>query len=280
MSNTIIHLSDLHIGKSRAEATRLQVIINWISERHPGAPVVITGDITESATKNQITKARSLLAELASTNPALIVPGNHDYSFKGIVSDPKAEVRWSNLLGEPLGFTSSADKWMLDFASGGTAHADGLGIQEFDDFVFFGVDSGDPTNKQHTARGYISDFLADQLRTWLTNHKGKTRVVFLHHHPFVRDMAGLSPLALHNHKGFCAAVRGNCEALLFGHRHQMDIWWCKTADVAPFVFAADKSTRLIARKYLAINVLRTSGSGPNLRFSHFLEHFPKDYGLP
>ncbi len=50
--------------------------------------------------------------------------------------------------------------------------------------MYFGIDSGDPLDKQISARGYISKKLASDLKESLENYAGKTRIAFLHHYPF------------------------------------------------------------------------------------------------
>jgi len=77
---TLIHLSDLHIGNSEKEFNNTNRIIKKIGASYKGIPVIITGDLTHSATKGQFKKMRDILRELAKTNPILTAPGNHDYA--------------------------------------------------------------------------------------------------------------------------------------------------------------------------------------------------------
>jgi len=71
---TIIHLSDLHIGLRQKETTHTKKLFKKITEDFPGVPILITGDLTDSATKKQFNETRKLLDELAKTNPVLAVP--------------------------------------------------------------------------------------------------------------------------------------------------------------------------------------------------------------
>jgi 3',5'-cyclic AMP phosphodiesterase CpdA len=69
----IIHLSDIHFGRIR-EAT-LDPLIRRINDIAPNV-VVVSGDLTQRATKEQFMEARDFLDQLPT--PQIIVPGNHD----------------------------------------------------------------------------------------------------------------------------------------------------------------------------------------------------------
>ena len=61
----IIHLSDLHIStESKPEVARFRLLASYIRRNYPGCPVLITGDVTDSATQPQMLLARKLLDEL------------------------------------------------------------------------------------------------------------------------------------------------------------------------------------------------------------------------
>src|SRR5204863_3028014 len=91
-----IHVSDTHIGspdgKAEDDLRRTVVDINHIDDI---AFVVITGDITELGTDEQLKTARQILDSLHVKY--YIIPGNHDsgwsesggLSFKGIFGDDK-----------------------------------------------------------------------------------------------------------------------------------------------------------------------------------------------
>jgi len=62
MSNrTIILLSDMHIGLRPKESRRTKIIFDRIADSFPGAPVIITGDLTDSATGSQFREMRRFL---------------------------------------------------------------------------------------------------------------------------------------------------------------------------------------------------------------------------
>lgn len=263
---TIIHLSDLHVGRDRNVVEKIKRIFEGVAASYPGVPVLITGDLTDSASKHQFRTTRELLDGLAQTNPILAVPGNHDYAWKGIVAQfrPDAWKNWLKYLGSPLGWGRPEVPWL---EKGHTpAGVDGLGIWEHENTVFFGVDSGDPKDKVKTSCGFISDTLASALTQELANREGKTRIVMLHHHPFVHS----THLKLVGAERFKAAVSGNCELLLFGHKHDCGLW--RNRDSIPLTVASHRTTNRISGKCLAFTVIRIDDTGATSRpTDHWLE---------
>ena len=73
MPRRIAHVSDLHFG---AEDPRLaEPLIASLVATRPDL-VVVSGDLTQRATRRQFEAVRSLIARLPA--PAFVVPGNHD----------------------------------------------------------------------------------------------------------------------------------------------------------------------------------------------------------
>lgn len=260
-----IHLSDLHIRDRGQEFQRAVRVFDAIGKSYPKVPVLITGDIVDSGKTDQMDCAKVLIARLAATNPTLVVPGNHDYAWKGLVCDDDAWKGWVARLGAPLGWDRPAKPWLTGDFSGGV---DGLGVWEDGEAVFFGVDSGDPTDQVKTAKGFISAKLADGLKAALADarHRGKCRVVMLHHHPF-DDGAFMK---LEGAELFLAAVRGSCEAVLFGHDHHLGVW--RRRDDVPIMVASHKTTDALVEHHLMINVIEASRTAAGAwSFWHRLE---------
>ena len=69
----LLHLSDLHFGRARAELTR--PLLAKIAELVPDL-VVVSGDFTQRARIRQFQAARAFLDRIEA--PVLSVPGNHD----------------------------------------------------------------------------------------------------------------------------------------------------------------------------------------------------------
>ena len=148
----IIHLSDLHIGLSQKEGVQTHVIFESIAKKYRDVPVLITGDIVDSATSDQFRAAGKLAAELSKTNPILMVPGNHDYKWKGnLALDPDAWKKWLSNLGSPLGWSNTPKAHWLEIGSAPVG-IDGLGVWPHESCVFVGIDSGDPKDSVICAR--------------------------------------------------------------------------------------------------------------------------------
>jgi 3',5'-cyclic AMP phosphodiesterase CpdA len=79
--HTIIHLSDLHFGRSLPSL--VDPLLQVIEARAPQL-LVISGDLTQRARHSQFRKAKDFLSRLPC--PLLIVPGNHDIPLYAIWS--------------------------------------------------------------------------------------------------------------------------------------------------------------------------------------------------
>jgi len=83
---TLIHISDLHFGKT--EPALEEALQKIILARKPNL-IVVSGDLTQRATKSQFLEAEVFFSSLPF--PIFIVPGNHDvplYSFWKRFSHP------------------------------------------------------------------------------------------------------------------------------------------------------------------------------------------------
>ncbi|MES2536140.1 MAG: metallophosphoesterase family protein [Pseudomonadota bacterium] len=78
---TIVHLSDLHFG--RTDPALLAPLATLVRKLEPHL-VVISGDLTQRARSNQFQEARRFLDELPS--PQIVVPGNHDVPLYNLFS--------------------------------------------------------------------------------------------------------------------------------------------------------------------------------------------------
>jgi predicted MPP superfamily phosphohydrolase len=260
---SLILLSDLHIGRTSKELNNTNKIVNSIGTLYKNIPVIITGDLTHSATKGQFKKMRDILRRLAKTNPILTAPGNHDYAWYGIVFRQSGWENWVKYLSSPLGWGIDEYYWMgKDYEPEGV---EGLGVFKHGSCIFFGIDSGDPDNKENTARGYISTKLANALKESLKQYEGNTRIVFLHHHPFDDDYF----TALNGHKKLLEAVKNNCELLLFGHEHKYGIWFDYKG--VPLIVSSHKCSLPISGACLMGTILEIDNVGtPQVSISHRL----------
>ena len=207
---------------------------------------------------------RGLLDGLSPSNPILAVPGNHDYAWKGNILREDAWKNWVEQLGSPLGWEKEEMPWMsLDHEPEGVY---GLGVWKDGACVYFGIDSGDPKDKQISARGCISKGLTNALKNSLEKYAGKTRIAFLHHHPFTTGFFA----KLYGSKGLLEALKGKCELLLFGHHSEYGIWWDQRG--VPLIVSSHKSSDAISGDCLFMTIIDMEKVGtPNVSFHHRLE---------
>jgi 3',5'-cyclic AMP phosphodiesterase CpdA len=215
--------------------------------------VVITGDIVNSGSEEEMDVAGKHLSDLSNTNPVIIVPGNHDYAWMGNVFVEDSRKYWDDLINGIQGDRSITHD-IVDYAPG-------IKIYKTNTTVYISLDSGDPSDHELCARGYLSSKQIVMLSRVLGENKGKVRIVMLHHHPFDFNLF----TALENADLLMDALRGNCEILLFGHDHNYGIWWGEY-DI-PLIVASHKSTEPISGDCLAITVINKTESG----YDHRLE---------
>ena len=242
----LLHLSDLHIGRTKKEEDRCRRVFQWISIHYPGEPVLVTGDLTHSGTEKQCLRMRGLLDGLAASNAILTVPGNHDYGFLGLTFEQASWKNWYSHLTDPLGWPGTATWSWLDHDP-----ENFLGVLKHGGMAYFGLDSCDPEDEQICARGLISKGLAIKLAQELRKEEYSklTRVVMLHHHPF----KGSLWTALRGSRRLLTAVEGNCHILLFGHHHHCGIWWHDRK--IPMIVGSHKTTNILFGESLALGVI-------------------------
>ena len=97
-----IHISDTHISTtSKTTEEDLERIVEDINKRNDVSFVIITGDITEMGTDEELKLAKIILDKL--NKPWYIIPGNHDTG-------------WSESGGKSFNTTFGYDKFVFDFA--------------------------------------------------------------------------------------------------------------------------------------------------------------------
>ncbi|RLG94053.1 hypothetical protein DRO27_05330, partial [Candidatus Bathyarchaeota archaeon] len=174
--------------------------------------------------EKQLEEARGWLTDLADSNPVFVVPGNHDYAWKGLFGFHSVGTNFKNwyaYLGAPLGIshrTVVPKCWMPS----DSRPIKGYGRYQLDDHtMLFYVDSGDPQQKARCARGWISEDMANTLGNELLKFQTYTRIVMLHHHPFSKGVF----TALDGADRFMKVLNiAGCDLLLFGHKHVAGVW--------------------------------------------------------
>ena len=206
----IIHLSDLHIGKSN-NLEKAQQVVDWIignQDLHQSGLVVISGDLVDDGETWQFKKARELIGRLEGASYiVLTAPGNHDSGPDGFRESQKSKRDFRELISQ-------------------VAEYPALFIKSGQAFVL--LDSMEAEMEKQEiwgAQGYLGlkqlqklDLLLDELAE---NPAVENIILILHHHPFdylfyhgLRDHADL--------KGIISRRKGHpprVNALLFGHKH-------------------------------------------------------------
>ncbi len=206
----IIHLSDLHIGKSN-NLEKAHTVVDWIignKDLHQSDLVIISGDLVDDGETWQFEQASDLIKRLREVGyTVLVAPGNHDSGPNGILENPASKRDFKELISH-------------------VAEYPAVHMQSGQAFVI--LDSMEAEMEKLElwgAQGYLGlkqlqklDLLLDELAG---NPAVENVVVVLHHHPFdylfyhgLRDHADL--------KGVISRRPGEAprvNVLLFGHKH-------------------------------------------------------------
>jgi len=255
----IVHLSDIHLrGREGKEYHNALALFRHINAQHAGDTVVITGDLCDDGRLNQIKALNELLTTHLTDVYTLLAPGNHDYALWGNLLNHDSYRNWHHHLGCPRAprsvnrltgpwFQSASEPW--EHQALGPCRGVGLFIRDDVNTAFIAVDSADWEDREVLARGLVTPRQSRAVRTLLEHPRleGFTRVVFLHHHPFIRaslatftDYPEAWAMELTGATEFMEAVSGRCDLLLFGHRHVAETW--EHAYGIPLIAAARKST--------------------------------------
>lgn len=217
----IVHISDIHVGRSATEDANTSVLVRHILDRFsPNTVVVVTGDFVQRGLSGQHRRVADLLLQpLRERFTVLSCPGNHDYSL--------------NWLGSKLSDDSvAAYREFVDDVPFPHIH-----VVEDERTVFIGLDSADPQDRVWLCGGLIDGRQVERLKGLLTEHEGRLRVVYFHHHPFMwrfwMVMVGTSALlrALASH---------GAGLVLFGHKHWSQEF--RGTKGVPLMLSSGKST--------------------------------------
>ena len=206
----IIHLSDIHIGKSKNNA-RFDSIVSWVinnKETHGSNVVVLTGDVVDDGALGQYREAEAQIKRLTDAQlTVLSAPGNHDYGANGIAESWDCVARFKKYISGDVDYPYAVN---------------------IDDCVFIMLDSMLQEMKDYElwgAQGELGKQQLSELDRILNNieenEPEKKVIVALHHHPFyynyflkLRDDELFKKVVMDEDRG---DSRINC--LLFGHKH-------------------------------------------------------------
>jgi 3',5'-cyclic AMP phosphodiesterase CpdA len=230
VTRTLAHLSDLHLGRSDADTAGLRRAVRALVEAEVDH-VVVTGDLTDAGTFDQLATFRRLTAPLDGR--LTVVPGNHDR------------------LGE------DAARLMMR-GRVATEQRDGLFLVR--------VDSTAPHNRRWLdAHGQLTSSDLDDIEAALDRAPARVLVaVLLHHHVHrlpgddiwesLSAMVGL-PFTeeLRHGPALLRRLHGRCDLVLHGHRHVP----------AELVLGRESD-----RPLRVVNAGSSTGLGRNRVFSH------------
>jgi 3',5'-cyclic AMP phosphodiesterase CpdA len=221
-ASSLLHLSDLHIGRDASRAERAAALIRralatWGTS--PDKPVVlITGDLVDDGQEAQYLAIAPLLAGLRAAGfPVVCVPGNHDYGHDGCRADPACLARFQRHIASPLGMPAypvcvRVPGWAivcLDSMQAEAGRWDGW------------LADGEIGSEQRVAAGRMVAGLAPEREA------GLRVAVALHHHPFIYPDDPFYRRAyewfghrLKDGDELLAVLAGRADLLLFGHEHR------------------------------------------------------------
>ena len=252
MPTKILHLSDLHVGKTEkddANLVRIVESVNKNEELQTNKPViVITGDIVDDGEKEQFIRAKAILAPLYNNGfTVLPVPGNHDYGWNG---NHAQEKRFRYLKDAFFGIENVTYPY----------------IRQINGHAFIGL------NSMKAEVGFWDGLLADgelgkkQIHDTLgvlkklENRKpGQKVILYLHHHPFlfpddnIFERIGKKMTCwLKDGEELMRQVSGRVDILLCGHEHRhlnfSGTELSRRYNI-PAIFSSGKSTRSDTKEY-------------------------------
>lgn len=219
----ILHLSDLHVGKSETvERDNLKIIVAKTIEKwgkDENKPVVlITGDISNDGEVNQFDQAREILDPLYKSGfRLLVIPGNHDYGPIGSLVEIN---RFKN--------------FKKKFYPKNPEVTFPLPLEEINGHVLVGLNSMEGQTRgidKTFADGDLGDRQTrklDEILKGLENRKSEHKViVYLHHHPFLYPRRCPLFACIYERYGhwlddgeeFMKVISNRVDILLFGHEH-------------------------------------------------------------
>ncbi len=184
----IVHISDLHFGRTRAEL--VQPLLATIAALRPEL-VVMSGDLTQRATADEFRDGMAMMRRI--TVPVLMVPGNHDMPLYNLVARMLAPFgRWRRWVGELAPVCRGAG------------------------FLILGMNTADPfAHERGRVRPAELTRVCDALRA---TGRDRLRVVVMHHPLAVPP--GVDKEPMRGAEGAAEAlIAAGVDLVLAGHLH-------------------------------------------------------------
>ena len=106
----LLHISDTHFGTEKPEVVK--ALLELAHAQRPGV-IVLSGDITQRATRTQFTAAARFVAQLPRT-PLVAIPGNHDIPLFNVLArlfNPYGH--HCRVFGPELEPVFESDRWLV-----------------------------------------------------------------------------------------------------------------------------------------------------------------------
>lgn len=233
----LIHISDLHIGKSEKQNNKVKHFLDGIKRKHSDlSALLITGDITNDGTKEQYKIATNFLQDFN----VIVCPGNHDYGRIGNFFSEKYVHNFMNsfvpyrncynFFWDKYEIVAEVSCWdsclhttsILDFARGK------IGKEQLENLKFYLDSCGDDV--------------------W--------RIVLLHHKPFSLSWYEQSFMKLEDAKEFLEIVEPRADVVCYGHSganfHKGKL--IKTSDQQKEIHYLDANSCISEQSYFLIEL--------------------------
>ena len=203
----IIHLSDLHIGRSNNDENA-GILFKRIDEKYSDEKdnivIIITGDLVNDGERRQYEHTARLLSILRNKKyKVLTCPGNHDYGKSGLNARSINIDNYAKYLDLDINFPV---------------------VNKINNCHFIALDSMDDERDgadRFGAEGEIGQLQLMELNFILENIKENSPddkiILYLHHHPFFYGIFGL--LRLKDADELKEIIKNKVNILLFGHKH-------------------------------------------------------------
>jgi 3',5'-cyclic AMP phosphodiesterase CpdA len=225
----LIHLSDLHFHRRKADNSAATKTLGYVKKQYPNHGLVVTGDIVDDGHEEQYERAFDALKNFMGR--IYISPGNHDFGAAGNFYSQERAERFDEMLSIPL-------------QQGGTFTGDNTPVvhimeEDTDRVMLIALDSNlETAHPFDFACGEIGNEQLTALDTILSNPSTADviKILFLHHHPF---MHGNPFMELKDAYELMRSIYCRVHAVLFGHKHVSNQW--ENMNGIPYVLASDNS---------------------------------------
>lgn len=183
--------------KKRHSPTLFRSLCQDINQNRPDH-IVVTGDITNVSLPSEFQYAKELIALLDFPPSAMtFIPGNHDVYVKKAKGLFETYFPAHSQMMHPVGFPC---------------------VQILGDLVLISVSTAEPT-LPFFALGHMGKEQREALRNILFLHRGKFRLLLIHHSPMLYNRDFLH--GLRDKKELQAILQETgCELVLHGHEHR------------------------------------------------------------